>query len=1351
SAGTYTVDVSGDCGTVTSGDAAVTINAATTISVQPVGGAICPGGNILLSVTASGTGTLHYQWKNGVTNVGTDQDSYSATAAGSYTVEVTGDCGTVTSNAAVVTMNTTTGIDVQPAGGAICPGGNILLSVTASGTNLHYQWKKDGSNVGADANTYSATSAGTYTVDVSGDCGTVTSGDAAVTINAATTISVQPVGGAICAGGNILLSVTATGTGTLHYQWKKDGNNVGADADTYSATAAGTYTVDVTGDCGTVTSGDAVVTINAATVISIQPAGGAICPGGNILLSVTASGTGTLHYQWKNRVTNVGTDQDSYSATAAGSYTVEVTGDCGTVTSNAAVVTVNAITSIDVQPVGGAICAGGNILLSVTASGTNLHYQWKNGVTNVGADQNTYSATAAGSYTVEVTGDCGIVTSDAAEVTMNPATGVPVFTAGATSVCQNAPDETYTATAANSTGITYSVLPIVAGTINSSTGVMDWDGGFSGTAIITATATGICGSTSADRVVTVNPPPATPTITAGGPLTFCDGGSVLLTSSSATGNQWYKDGTPVSGATGQSYPATTSGLYRVVVTALGCSSAPSDITVVTVNPIPATPTITAGGPLTFCDGGSVLLTSSSATGNQWYKDNVLISGETNQTYTATTSGSYTVLVTSLGCSSLSSEATVVTVNATTVISVQPAGGAICAGGNILLSVTATGTGTLHYQWKKDGSNVGADANTYSATAAGTYTVDVSGDCGTVTSGDAVVTMNAATVISIQPAGGAICPGGNILLSVTASGAGTLHYQWKKDGNNVGADADTYSATAAGTYTVDVTGDCGMVTSDPAIVTINTYTITATSGANGSVTPAGVTTVNCGTDNTYTITADACYHVADVLVDGVSVGAVTTYTFTNTTADHTISATFAVNTYTITATSGANGSVTPAGVTTVNCDGSQSYTITADACYHVADVLVDGVSVGAVTSYTFSNVTANHTISATFAVNTYTITATSGANGSVTPAGATTVNCDGSQAYTIAADACYHIADVLVDGVSVGAVSSYTFNNVTANHTISAIFAVDTYTITATSGANGSVTPAGVTTVNCGSDNTYTIIADACYHVADVLVDGVSVGAVASYTFTNTTTNHTISATFAINTYTITATSGANGSVTPAGVTTVNCGSDNTYIITADACYHVADVLVDGVSVGAVSTYTFTNTAADHTISATFAVNTYTITATSGANGSVTPAGVTTVNCDGSQAYTIAADACYHIVDVLVDGISQGPVTSYTFNNVTADHTISAIFAVDTYTITATSGANGSVTPAGVTTVNCGSDNTYTITADACYHVADVLVDGISVGAVTTYTFTNTIANHTISATFAVNTYTITATSGAMVQ
>jgi hypothetical protein len=72
--------------------------------------------------------------------------------------------------------------------------------------------------------------------------------------------------------------------------------------------------------------------------------------------------------------------------------------------------------------------------------------------------------------------------------------------------------------------------------------------------------------------------------------------------------------------------------------------------------------------------------------------------------------------------------------------------------------------------------------------------------------------------------------------------------------------------------------------------------------------------------------------------------------------------------TITSSAGANGSIDPSGVVTVGYGANQSFAITADAGYHVADVLVDGASIGAVASYEFTNVTANHTIAASFAAN-----------------------------------------------------------------------------------------------------------------------------------------------------------------------------------------------------------------------------------------------------------------------------------------------------------------------------------------------------------------------------------------------
>src|SRR5206468_1916546 len=155
-----------------------------------------------------------------------------------------------------------------------------------------------------------------------------------------------------------------------------------------------------------------------------------------------------------------------------------------------------------------------------------------------------------------------------------------------------------------------------------------------------------------------------------------------------------------------------------------------------------------------------------------------------------------------------------------------------------------------------------------------------------------------------------------------------------------------------------------------------------------------------------------------------------YTFTNVTAAHTIAASFTLNTYTIAASAGTGGAISPSGNTSVNCGANQTFTITPDGCHTIANVLVDGVSVGAVASYTFTNVTAAHTIAASFTLNAYTIAATAGSGGAMSPSGNTSVNCGANQTFTITPDAHYHVADVLVDGASVGAVTSFTFSNVT---------------------------------------------------------------------------------------------------------------------------------------------------------------------------------------------------------------------------------------------------------------------------------------------------------------------------------
>jgi hypothetical protein len=134
------------------------------------------------------------------------------------------------------------------------------------------------------------------------------------------------------------------------------------------------------------------------------------------------------------------------------------------------------------------------------------------------------------------------------------------------------------------------------------------------------------------------------------------------------------------------------------------------------------------------------------------------------------------------------------------------------------------------------------------------------------------------------------------------------------------------------------------------------------------------------------------------------------------------------------------------------------------------------------------------------------------------------------------------------------------------------------------------------------------------------------------------------------------------------------------------------------------------------------------------NGSIKPGGSSPIAKGASRTYTVAPNTCTHIVDVLVDGVSVGPVSSYTFTNVTEDHSISASFAPNgPVTINASAGPHGSISPSGAVSATC--TQTFTITPESDYRISDVLVDGVSAGRLPTYAFTNLSADHTISATF----------------
>lgn len=248
-------------------------------------------------------------------------------------------------------------------------------------------------------------------------------------------ITQQPTGQTVNEGDTLTLSILATNA--TGYQWKKDGEDIpSANSATYTKQSvapsdAGSYTCVVSGEAGTsVTSDAATVTVNALPVITQQPSSQTINEGGNISLEVTA--TGATGYQWKKdgsdipSATNATYSKSGALPTDAGSYTCVVTGAGGSVTSNAATVTVNALPVITQQPTNQEITEGETLTLNVVATGAT-GYQWKKGEEDIlDATTATYTkegATTAdaGSYTCVVTGAGGSVTSNAATVTVNPA------------------------------------------------------------------------------------------------------------------------------------------------------------------------------------------------------------------------------------------------------------------------------------------------------------------------------------------------------------------------------------------------------------------------------------------------------------------------------------------------------------------------------------------------------------------------------------------------------------------------------------------------------------------------------------------------------------------------------------------------------------------------------------------------------------------------------------------------------------------------------------------------------------------------------------------------------------------
>ena len=310
---------------------------------------------------------------------------------------------------------------------------------------------------------------------------------------------------------------------------------------------------------------------------------------------------------------------------------------------------------------------------------------------------------------------------------------------------------------------------------------------------------------------TINNSFKTPTVTAAGPTTFCEGKSVLLRSDVTNGNQWYKNGVPVIDSIGVTFVAGESGSYTAKARIDGCESAASNAISVTVNPTPA-PVVSASS-TTLCTGQSVTLSTTAVAGNtyQWKKENINIPGATSSTFTAVSPGTYKISVTTSGNCSASSADLVITpgTGAAPDATIAAAGPTtFCPGKNVLLRATL-GAGYA-YQWRKSGVVItGATSSTHLADASGAFTVQVTSSAGcSKISAPIAVTLNPAPLATVAAGGPLVfCAGQNVLLKATV-GTG-YRYQWKKYSAKIdGQSSSNFTATETGIYSVEITNAPG---------------------------------------------------------------------------------------------------------------------------------------------------------------------------------------------------------------------------------------------------------------------------------------------------------------------------------------------------------------------------------------------------------------------------------------------------------------------------------------------------------------------------------------------------------------